>query len=260
MPIVPLYQNPARDGGPLGWLNCNSTSTAMLIALETGGAKHPSGGDVRFCTLNADGSRDVTGGTTPSQNVDAAKRCWGVVLGERLMAFEDVWRQGARTDIAFSVSISYAVVSGTAFDGSPGFRGYHQVVYSGGYVHDPLADGRRPGIPNGPQKWPKDLLRRAAGKFASVGEGRAAVIVAHAPAVKPARYSVAFEPGAFYVYHASGWRERDSFTKRTSAPCTAPFTVPWGTGRKRLVTLTAGRLAGERVEPTATHLRLVTLT
>ena len=259
MSLVPLYQNPALDGGELGWLNCNSTCTAMLVAFETGNAKKPSGGDVRACTKNADGSPDVLGGTRPSQNVDAAKRCWGVDLDYRLMDFEQAWTLSNRTDTAISISISYAVISGTPFDGSPGFRGLHQIVRSGGLVSDPLADGRRPGIPKGPRAWPKELLKRAAGKYAAAGVGRAAVIVAHAPVAKPKRYSVLFEPGAFWAYPAIGPRVRDEFTKATSAPCTAPFLIPWIGGKKRVVEITAGRLAGTRVEPTATHLALVEL-
>lgn len=257
MAVIPLYQNPAKDGGPLGWQNCASTCTAMQIAFETANAKRPSGGDVRACTYNADGSLDVVRGTTPSQNVAAAQRCWGVTLDYRVMAFEDAWRLGARADYALSFSISYAVISGTKFDGSPGFRGYHQVILSSGLVYDPLADERRPGIPHAPDAWPKDLLRRAAGKYSSIGEGRAAVIIARSPATKPKRYSVLFEPGAFWVYPKTGGRIRDEgFGKRTSAPCSGPYTIPWLTGRKRVVEINAGRLMGQRVEPTATHLAL----
>jgi hypothetical protein len=232
----------------------------MQIDMETGGAKRPTTAQVRACTLNADGSLDILGGTRASQNIDAAQRCWGVVLDGRVMEFEEAWRLGQRVDYALSFSISYAVVSGTPYDGSPGFRGYHQVILSGGRVYDPLADGRRAGIPKGPQRWPKDLLRRAAGKYASVGLGRAAVVVATEPAIKPKRYSVLFEPGAIFLYADSGLKwtrdQDDGVSAKTSAPCTAPFNVAWGSGRKRLVTITAGRFAGKSVEPTATHLAL----
>ena len=256
MSIVPLHQNPALDGGPLGWTGCNSTSTAMLIHFEKPSVS-PSGGDVRACTVNADGSKDVHGGTTPSQNIDAAQRCWGVQLDGRTMAFADAWKLGQRADYAISFSIVYAVIANTRYDASPGFRGNHQLVLSGGLVYDPLADGRRAGIPTSPEKWPKDLLRRAAGKYASMGEGRAAVIVARAPAIQPKRYSVLFEPGTFWVYPVTGGRVKDSFSKKTSAPCSAPFLLPWvGKTKKRVVEITGGRLAGKRVEPTATHLAL----
>lgn len=258
MTVKPLHQNPALDGGPLGWSNCNTTCTAMLIAFATGNTKHPSGGDVRACVRNEDGSPDIQGGTNPSQNVAAAKRCWSVALDQRLMPFEDAWALGQRDDTMLSISISYAVVSGTRYDASPGFTGLHQIVLHRGMVYDPLADGRRAGIPTSPQNWPKDLLRRAAAKYANTGDGRAAVIVARAPAVQPTRYSVKFAPGAIWVYPPTGARRRQEFNRATSAPCTAPFTVPWAGGRKRLVTVTDGFLRGNRVEPGATHIALVT--
>lgn len=256
--IPPLYQNPDKGGGILGWSNCFPTCTAMQIAMETGGTKQPTGADVRALCRNDDGTPDRTGGTRASQNVDAARRGWNVTLDARVMPFEDAWTLGARADAAVSVSISYAVIANTQFDGSPGFTGLHQVILSGGQVYDPLADGRRPGIPNAPDKWPKDLLRRAAGKYAGVGVGRASVVIARAPLVKPKRYSVLFTPGAFFTYGtAANSRARDDgFTKTTSAPCSAPFLIPWLTGKKRVVTITAGRLAGKWVEPGATHLTL----
>lgn len=253
MSLVHLYQNPKRDGGPLGWLSCASTATAMLIAFETAGAKHPSGGDVRACTRNADSTPDVRGGTKPSQNVDAALRCWGVTLDYRVLDFEEAWRLSDREDVALSISISYVPISGTEFDGSPGFRGLHQIVRHAGLVYDPLADGRRPGISRGPQPWPKALLRDAVGRYA--GEGKAACVVGIAPIAKPKRYSVLFERGAIWVYFRGG-RHPDAFRRQTSAPCTAPFLIPWRSGKKRVVEITGGRLKGQRVEPGTTHVRL----
>src|SRR5262249_57165306 len=88
--------------------------------------------------------------------------------------------------------------------------------------------------------------------------GKVVVVTARAPKATARRFSVAFEPGAFWVYKRTGGRVRDAgFTKNTSAPCSAPFTIPWAGGRKRVVSIAAGRLQGQYVEPTATHLRLV---
>jgi len=253
--LVPQFDGSAR--GTFGWSNCSTACTAMLIALETGGQKHPSAAEVRACVRNEDGSADVTGGTNPSQNVAAAKRCFGVTLDYSLMDFEQAYALGQRDDTAVSMCISYAPVSGTIHDGSPGFTGLHQIVLSGGKVYDPLADGRRAGIPNGAHVWPKTLLKRAAEGYTHQS-GRAAVIVGHSPAQKPKRYSVKFDPGAIYVYPKAGGRTRTSISRKTSAPCTAPFTIPWLSGRKRVVEITAGFLVGQRVEPTASHMTLVT--
>lgn len=239
----------------------------MLVATETGGAKHPTATEFRNHVYNLDyngepTTRDLTGGGRPAQIVETAKRAYGVTLDLRVMPFEDAWALGLKSNVTVGFSISYAPVSGTRYDASPGFTGLHGLCMSGGLVYDTLADGRHPWTPNGPEKWPKDLLRRAAGKYAGTGEGRATVILAYAPVAKPKRYSVAFNPGAIFVYHHTGgtlWREPDDgVSKRSSAPCEAPFTVPWLSGRKRLVKVTSGKYANRYVEPSATHLALVT--
>jgi hypothetical protein len=214
--------------------------------------------------------RDITGGTNINQNIEAALRCWGVRLDFRQSSFDQAWTWGQKATMAVSISISYRPVSTTRFNASPGFVGNHQVILSGGKVYDPLADGRRAGIPIGPQVWPKSLLRTAAGRvniaapghpYRALGEGTALCVLAYAPVAKPTKYSVAFEPGAFFTYHYAGgiWqRDRDEgFSKNTSAPCASPETIPWLDGRKRVVQITAGRLNGLRVEPGATHLKLL---
>jgi len=66
------------------------------------------------------------------------------------------------------LQIRYSMVP-SRFDGSPGFTGNHAVFVNerrssdGAYlVYDPLADGRRSGIPKGPQWWPASVLQAAA--------------------------------------------------------------------------------------------------
>lgn len=77
-----------------------------------------------------------------------------------------------------SVSIKYSVIAPTKFDASPGFYGNHAVYVNerrssdGAYlVYDPLADGRRTGIPKGPQWWPASLLKKACGAYPGCGFG-----------------------------------------------------------------------------------------
>jgi len=74
--------------------------------------------------------------------------------------------------------ILYSVIAPTKFDGSPGFVGRHAIYINerrasdGAFlVYDPLADGRRAGIPKGPQWWPASLLKRAFGAFPGVDDG-----------------------------------------------------------------------------------------
>lgn len=255
---------PQRDGGPYQWLNCNCAVTGAQIAFETGGAKHPSGSQVRVFVRNADGSPDRVGGTTPAQVVDAAKRGFGVTLDARNMDFDVAWSLAQSDRYAIGFSISYGPISGTKYDGSPGFRGNHQILVSGGLVYDPLADGRRAGIPTAPERWPKELVRRAAGAlnvaldgYRALGEGRAIVVIAEAPTVKPARYSARFEPGSFWVYSVLnghlGGRQARRFTSPTSAPCDPPALVD----TRRLVRIQKGALAGRYVEPGSSHVSLV---
>jgi len=257
---------PQFDGSALASKNCFAAEGAMLVATETAGQKHPTAAEFRLNVRNLDANGkpttpDLSGGGRPAQIVETAQRAYGVTLDLRIMPFEDAWSLSNRSDVMLGFSISYAPVSGGPYDASPGFTGLHGICRSGGLVYDPLADGRRAGIPKGPQKWPKALLRRAAGKYADTGEGRATVIVAYAPAQKPTRYSVLFEPGAIFEYRRDpqGWtRVRDDgVSKKSSAPCEPPFTIPWAGGQKRLVRITAGMYAGSCVEPTATHLALV---
>jgi hypothetical protein len=76
------------------------------------------------------------------------------------------------------VPIWYAVIAPTRFDASPGFTRGHGIYVNerrskdGAYlVYDPLADHRRTGIPQGPQWWPGDLLRRAAEAYPGTNAG-----------------------------------------------------------------------------------------
>ena len=124
-------------------------------------------------------------------------------------------------------------------------------------VYDPLADRRRRGIPQGPQKWPKALLRNACGRlniappgtpYRSLGQGRALAVIAKAPAVAPKRYSVAFAPQSFWLYSGPPWtRESRRFSKKTWAPCEAPITIPWRSGMRKRVVRVQRRQPGGQV-------------
>jgi hypothetical protein len=75
------------------------------------------------------------------------------------------------------VAIQYSVISPTKFDACPGFGGGHSVYVNerrsdGRYlVYDPLADGRRSGIPKGPQWWPGSLLQKAMYAYPGTNSG-----------------------------------------------------------------------------------------
>ena len=80
---------------------------------------------------------------------------------------------------AVHLAISYGVVNARIPEksGDPNFDGGHSILVFGikrrpdghGWlvgVNDPLADGRRSGIPKGRQWWPLGVVRDAAGKLA----------------------------------------------------------------------------------------------
>jgi len=109
------------------------------------------------------------GGTSLNQNDAAVNYLYGVDMAVR---YNVPWTTFASMIISGRgavVPIRYSVIAPTRFDGSPGFTGNHGIFVNerratdGAYlVYDPLADGRRAGIPRGPQWWPGSLLKAAA--------------------------------------------------------------------------------------------------
>lgn len=76
------------------------------------------------------------------------------------------------------VCMRYSVISPTKYDACPGFTGNHAIFVNerrssdGRFlVYDPLADHRRAGIPQGPQWWPADLLRRSMEAYPGTDAG-----------------------------------------------------------------------------------------
>lgn len=180
------------DGSPLAWLNCTCASGATALDRDTRGRDRTTGGKVRALT------GDTIGGTNLDQ-VDAALRSgWPPqdhLDSRRMMAFDDAVDEVASGRGAV-VQIGYdGGFAGTKLDGSPGFTGNHAIYWnavrvargpdgvldyerSRAQVHDPLWDGRRPGIPSPLLRWiPLSTLRRACGRLelsngVRVGTGR----------------------------------------------------------------------------------------
>jgi hypothetical protein len=109
------------------------------------------------------------GGTTLEQNDRAATHMYAT---DMLVRYDVPWTTFRSLIIAGRgavLQIDYGVIAPTRFDASPGFTGNHAIYVNerrssdGAFlVYDPLADGRRSGIPKGPQWWPASLLQRAA--------------------------------------------------------------------------------------------------
>jgi len=108
-------------------------------------------------------------GTSLNQNDAAVTHLYGV---DMLIRYNIPW--ASFTSLISSgrgavVPILYRVIAPTRYDASPGFTGNHAIFVNerrasdGAFlVYDPLADGRRAGIPQGPQWWPSSLLKAAA--------------------------------------------------------------------------------------------------
>lgn len=131
----------------------------------------PRGGDVRALCRNEDGSADIEGGTNLLQVQSAVLRGWGVPMAVYTnAAFDDGWEFARDPDNLVIWQIQYSVLHGTRFAASETFRGPHAISGAAADADDldesdPLADGRRPGIPKGVQRMPRHVLREACGKL-----------------------------------------------------------------------------------------------
>ena len=146
------------------WRNTRPTPDPELIW-------PPRGGDVRHFCRNEDGSLDTEGGTNLVQVQLAMQRGWGAALAVLTNApFDMAWDYAREPDVLVIWQIQYSVLHGTRWACSETFMGAHACAGNAAdddSIHwsDPLADGRRPGIPRGVQTLPRHILREACGKL-----------------------------------------------------------------------------------------------
>jgi hypothetical protein len=158
------------DGSRCAWSNCGPASHAMAADRHRKGVdpKTPHGwlptpSEIRnYMTPNS------CGGTNLQQNDAACTHMYLVNMDVRYGVPWTTFRSAIISGRGAVVQILYSKVP-ARFDGSPGFGGNHAVFVNerrssdGAYlVYDPLADGRRAGIPKGPQWWPASVLQAAA--------------------------------------------------------------------------------------------------
>jgi hypothetical protein len=168
------------DGSRCQWSNCNCASHAMAAN------RYRRGRDPRNLHGWPPTSREIRNRISPN-------RCGGTNIEQNHAAVLYLYRTDmlSRYNIPWStfrsliisgrgavVPILYSVIAPTRFDASPGFIGRHSIYVNerrardGAFlVSDPLADHRRPNIPQGPQWWPASLLRRAACAFPGTKAG-----------------------------------------------------------------------------------------
>lgn len=172
------------DGSPQADANCAAASAAMTALRARRNAKPASSSwpwlTTRLPTMSSAirhwcnahfNTRGVYGLYQKWVNA-AVKAMYNVNIG---YAFGIDWP----TAVAYvldhrgvTITIMYSYIQGTKFAAS-GFTGRHRIYlnerrwnatkgYHEWLVYDPLADGRYPWIPKGPQWWPAPLLHRAA--------------------------------------------------------------------------------------------------
>jgi len=171
------------DGSRWQWNNCNCAAHAMASDRHRKGAdpknSHgwlPTPSEIRNRIIAV--SKD-TGGTSLNQNDSAVQYLYGVDMAIRYNVPWSTFQSLIISGRGAVVSIQYVIIAPTKFDASPGFTGGHAIYVNerrasdGAYlVYDPLADGRRAGIPKGPQWWPASLLRKAAETYPGTVSGK----------------------------------------------------------------------------------------
>ena len=131
----------------------------------------PTGGIVRHYCRNEDGSMDIDGGTNLLQVQAALQRGWRVPLAVVTNAsFDMLWEYAKDPDTIVLVQFQYSVIHGTHWAASETFMGPHAATIANADddscdYSDPLADGRRKGIPKGVQRMERHILREACGKL-----------------------------------------------------------------------------------------------
>lgn len=157
------------DGSHCQWYNCGPASQAMAAQRHREGADpHNSHGWPPMPPEIRNAISAYCGGTSLQQNDYAAQRLYNVNMDVRYGIPWPTFQSLIISGHGAVVQIRYSVIAPTKFDSSPGFTGNHAVYVNerrssdGAYlVSDPLADGRRSGIPQGPQWWPASLLKAA---------------------------------------------------------------------------------------------------
>jgi len=159
------------DGSRCQWVNCGPASHAMAAQRHRRGVdpRTPHSWPPMPPEIRNYISPHSCGGTSLQDNDAATTHMYATNMDVRYGVPWTTFRSLIISGRGAVVQISYSVIAPTKYDASPGFYGNHGIYVNerrasdGAYlVYDPMADGRRAGIPKGPQWWPASLLQRAA--------------------------------------------------------------------------------------------------
>lgn len=162
---------PQFDGSMYAGFNCAAASEAVrdIVQIAGGAAPgapwEPTGATIR------NGTGDHVGGLRPSQTAGVSWAEYRIPSDIRIVdwnvIYTKLWARYAAT-----ILVSYRPIANAGESGSPGFYGTHSGDLLGirsmsdGSIQllwtDPLRDGRRDGIPEGPKWLDASILKRAA--------------------------------------------------------------------------------------------------
>lgn len=203
----PPFQRQLNPDDPLGSESCVAYAFAMAIAAATGGAKHPTGEQVRDLT------GDMNGGLELAQCAVVAQRDYGLPVSTGVFSRE-VYEARMATGRFVSVLIGgYRPIGATRFSGQPGGVFNHAVTELPRLVvMDPLADGRRPGVYKfHGEAYPQELVRQFAANLrlsdgSVAGDNHFEASLFALPLPVPIHPHVRLVTGAFrtYTVHTNG--------------------------------------------------------
>lgn len=167
--LIPQLDGTSRQGD-----NCAAASEADRAIRNQQGKRpakgspwQPTGASIRAA------STDRSGGMTPRETTDVTERVYGIPNDVRIVPFAtvDEWlRKGGSVTLLYG----YGPIADAGMSGSPGFRGSHSGGAAGirstgtaldWFMADSLYDGRRTGIPRGPQWISRRVIQEAAGEL-----------------------------------------------------------------------------------------------
>jgi hypothetical protein len=190
MGYQPKHQKQLNGSATAGE-DCWVRSVSMAIDFATKGAQVPSVDAIRNRANNpsgggntADQERAAESYDTPGETGQRQPVKYDRKVGAPWGDFTGPLQNG---DKAVVLSIDYGIVNDKkpGLSGDPGFDGNHSVMFLGSReggdgielkAYDSLYDGRRSGIPNGPQWWPQWLAKDAAAAFAGSGKATGGVV------------------------------------------------------------------------------------
>jgi len=190
MAYAPKHQRQLNGTSTAGE-DCWVRAVSMAIDFATKGHAVPTVAAVRARAGVPTGAGNTANQEKAAESYDTSKETGGrkpVKFDRRVAApWADATGPLQNGDKAVVVSLSYRVVNEKkpTLSGDRAFMGNHSIMFLGSRqtaagvevkAWDSLYDGRRTGIPKGPQWWPLWLVRDAAAAFAGYGEWTGGVI------------------------------------------------------------------------------------